>query len=87
MLLEREMHVGAEIVDPDIMGLHLRAGRSLVKEEYVRFYAWLVENARRQAQDRVQLGGLQELLANDFTGTSFKQHIVRQNHRRPAGCL
>ena len=87
MLLEREMHVGTEIVDPDIMGLHLWAGWSLVKEEYVRFYAWLVENARRQAQDRVQLGGLQELLANDFTGTGFEQHIVRQNHRRPAGCL
>jgi len=82
MLLERKIHIGSEIIDPDVLRLHLRTGRSLIKEANVRLDARLIEDARRQAQDRMQFCGLQKLLADNLTGSCFKEHVIRQyNHR------
>ena len=81
MLLQGEMDIGAEIVNPDIFRPPFRAGRALVEEEHVGLDTGLVEDAGGQAENGVQLGGFQQLLADGLPRAAFKEHVVR--HHRP----
>ena len=80
VLLQGEVDVGTEIVDPDLPGLHVGAGRLLVVEDDIGLDTGLVEDAGGQPQDGVQVGGLQQLLADDLTGTALEEDIVRHHH-------
>ena len=51
------MDIGSEIVDPDILGLHLRAGGFLVKEDDIRLDTGLVEDAGWQTENGMQICG------------------------------
>ena len=82
MLLQREMDVGAEVVHPHLFRLPLRAGGALVKENHVCLDARLIENPSGQAQDRVQIGSLQELPAHRLASPALEEHVVRYDHRR-----
>ena len=47
--LEREMHVGAQVLDPQLAGPRGFGGRPLVEEQHVRLHALGVEQAGGQA--------------------------------------
>ena len=76
MLLQCEMDIGSEIVDPDILGLHIRAGGLLVKEDDICLNTRLVEDTGGQAENRVQIGSLKQFLTDDLTCTALKQYII-----------
>lgn len=78
--LQRVMNVGPVVVIPNLLGRDLFACRTVVKEEHVRFHAIGVEDARRQAENRVKLRCLHELLPHRFTGAALEEHVVRQHH-------
>ena len=59
MLLEGEVHIGPQVVDPDLFGLPLRAGRALVKKDHVGLDAGLVEDTGRQTEDGMEVAGFQ----------------------------
>ena len=71
VLLQGEMDVGAEIVDPNLLRLPLRGGGPLVEEDDVGLDAGLIEDAGGQSQDGVQIGGVQQLLAHGFAGAAL----------------
>ena len=76
-----EWDVGAEVIDPDRLGLRLGASRTLVEENDVGLHARLDEDASGQAEDRVQIGRLQRFLADDLARVSLEEYVVRHDHR------
>ena len=64
VLLECKVNVGSEIIYPDLLRLHLRAGRTLVEEQHIRLDARLIEYARGQPQNGVKIRGFQQLFAD-----------------------
>ena len=58
-----------------------------VEEEDIGLHTLRVEDSGRQAQERVDIGLLEQLAADCFTGAAFEEHVVRQHHRRPAMLL
>ena len=85
MLLQDEVNVGAEIVNPDILCLPFRAGGALIEEKHVCLDAGLVEDAGGQAENGMQIGGFQKLSADGLPRAAFKKHVVRHHHGGPAG--
>ena len=85
ILLQGEVDVGAEIVNPDFLRLRFLAGRTFVEEEHICLDTGLVEDTGGQAEDGVQIGGFQKLFADDFPCAALKKHIVRQNHSSLSG--
>ena len=85
MLLQGEMDVSPEIVDPDILGLHFRTGRLLVIEDDIGLNTGLVEDTGWQSEDGMQIRGLEQFLTDDLTGTTFEQHIIRHHDGGSAG--
>ncbi|HZL44698.1 MAG TPA: hypothetical protein VFC28_00595 [Opitutaceae bacterium] len=51
------------------------------QEQHVRLDGIGVEDAGRQAQDRVEISIFEQLLANGFTRAAFEEDIVGQHHR------
>ena len=82
VLLQGEVNVGSEIVDPDLLGLHLGACRLLVEENHVRLDTGLIEDTRGQTEDGMEIRSLQQLLSHRFTGTALKQDVIGYDHRR-----
>src|SRR3990172_2007340 len=66
--LKREVHVRAEVVDPEILGPGRFACRLFVEEQHIRLHALGVEQARGQAQERVHVTLVQELSADRLPG-------------------
>ena len=87
ILLQREMDIGAEIIDPHCLRLRFGAGWTLVEKDHVGLDAGFIEDTSRQTQDRVQVAVGKELLADDFTRATLEQHIVRHDHSGLARCL
>jgi len=82
--LEREVLVGAEVVDPELLGPGGLARRFLVEEEHVGFHALRIEEAGRQTQERVYLALVQELAPDSLTRPTFEEDVVRHHDRGPA---
>ena len=62
LLLQREVQVGAQVVDPQPVFVHgVLARRLAIEEQHVRLDALRVEDAGRQAQQRVDIALVQEL--------------------------
>lgn len=80
MLFQRKVNVGAEIIDPDGLRLRFGAGRTLIEENDVRFDTRLIEDARGQTQDCMQITGIKQFLADDLTCAALKEHVVRHDH-------
>ena len=81
MLFQRKVNVGAEIIDPDGLRLRFGAGRTLIEENDVRFDTRLIEDARGQTQDCMQITGSKQLLADDLASAALKEHVVRHDYR------
>ena len=84
ILLEREVHVGAQVVDPELLGPRLFARRLLVEEQHVRLHALGVEDARGQARQRVHIRLLEQLAADGLARPALEQHVVRHDYGRAA---
>lgn len=80
VLLEGEVDVGSEVVEPDVLRLHIGAGGLLVEEDHVCLDTGLVEDAGGQAENGVQVGGLQEPAADDLACSALEEDIVRHHH-------
>ena len=87
VFLEREMQVGAQVVDPELCRPRLLLGGFAVEEEDVRLHALRVEDAGGQAQERVDVGLLEQFAADGFAGAAFEEHVVGQHHRGAAVLL
>ena len=83
VFLQREVQVRAQVVDPELLRPRLFLRRLAVEEQNVRLHALRVEDARRQAQQRMHVGLLQQLAADGLPRAALEQHVVRQHHRRP----
>ena len=79
--LEREVLVGAEVVDPELLGPGGLARRLLVEEEHVGFHALRIEEAGRQTQERVHIALVQELPPDSFPRPNYKEDVVWYHNR------
>lgn len=80
VLLQRVVNVRTIVVNPHLSGLHALAAGTVLEEYNVSLYARLVEDTSRQAQDSVQVRGLQQLTAHRLTGTALEQYVVRYDN-------
>ena len=78
VFLEREMLVGAEIVNPKL---------SAIEEQDVGLHALRVEDAGWQTQQRVNVCLFEEFTADGFTCAAFEENIIRNNNRGAAVLL
>lgn len=85
VLFQGKVQIGPQIVEPDFLGLPLRAGGALIKEDYICLDAGLVEDSGGQSENGVEVAGLQQLLPDSLPGSALKEHIVRHHHRRLSG--
>ena len=87
ILLQGKVHIRPQVIDPDLLGLHIGARGTLIEKDDIRLDAGFVEDTGRQAQDRMQIGGFEQLLTHRFTGAALKQDIVGDGDSRFAACL
>ena len=85
ILLQREMNVGTEIINPHGLCLRFRTGGTLVKEDDTCLDTCIVENAGGQTENGMEVCGPEQFLADDFTGAAFKQDIIRNDNSGLAG--
>ena len=87
VFLEREMQVGAQVVDPELLRPRLFLRGFAVEEEDVGLHALRVEDAGGQAQQGVDVRLLEQFAPDGFARAAFEEHVVRQHHRRAAVLL
>ena len=87
ILLQREVDIRAEIIDPHGLRLRIRACWALIEKDNVRLYAWFIKDTSGKAEDRMQIGGLQQAFADYLTRAALKQHVIRHDHGGLARCL
>ena len=78
------MLVGAQVVNPQLLRPWRFRRALLLEEQHIGLHALGVEQARGQAQQRVHIALVQQLLADGFARAAFKQHVVGQHHSRAA---
>ena len=76
-------HVGAQVVDPDFLGVALVL-LATGEEQHVGLDALGVEDAGGQAQDGVQVALVHQVGADLLAVAVVKQHVVGQHHGGPA---
>ena len=81
------MDIGSEVIDPDFLGLHLRAGGLFVEEDDICLNAGLIEDAGGQPEDGVQIGSLEQLLSDSLACAALEQHIIWHHNSGSAGSL
>jgi hypothetical protein len=74
--LEREVLVGAQVVDPELAGPGLRGGGLAVEEEDVGLDALGVEDAGGQAQEGVDVALGEQLAADGLAGAALEEDVV-----------
>jgi len=82
--LQREMHIGAEVIDPQLVGPRRLAGRLGVEKQHIRLDALGVKNARGQAQQGVDVVILQQLEPDGLARPTLEQHVIRDDNRAAA---
>src|SRR5713226_1768740 len=82
-----KIHVGAQVVDPEALGLRVEAGLALIKEEHIGFNTLSVKDAGGQAQHRVHIAGLQEVAPDGLACTTLKEYVVWYDNCRAAIAL
>ena len=71
-------HIGAEVIDPDALGIGLFAA-STREEEDVGFDALGVKDAGGEAKDGVKVTLLHEIIADIATGIVFKEDVIGED--------
>ena len=85
ILLQREVDICPEIIDPYLPCLAFRAGGTLVKEDHIRLHALFIKDTSGQTKDCMKIRILQKLLPYGFTSSSFEEHVIRHNHGSLSG--
>src|SRR5205814_7429571 len=83
-LLQRELLVGAEIVDPHLLGPRFLRSWLPFEEDHVRLHSLCVEDASGQTQERVDLALLQQLAPNLLASPALEEDVVRHHYGRTA---
>ncbi len=73
--LAKAGHIGAQVVEPDFLGVALVAPAT-GEEQYIGFDALGIENAGRQAENGVQITLVHQVAADFLAVSVSKQHIV-----------
>lgn len=68
-------HICAQVVIPHAVGIFFISFTAL-EEEYVGFHALCVEDAGGQAQDRVHVAFIHEVLADTLAVAIGEEHVV-----------
>ena len=71
-----EVHVGAQVVDPEGLGPRRLAGRLPVEEQVVGFHSLGVEHARRQAEKGMHVTLVQQASADSLASAALEEHVV-----------
>ena len=87
VFLEREMLVGAEIVNPKLSRPRFFSRGFAIEEQDVDLHALRVEDAGWQTQQRVNVCLFEEFTADGFTCAAFEENIIRNNNRGAAVLL
>ena len=74
--LQGEIHVRAQVVNPQLFRPGRLAGRFAVEEQQVGLHALGVKDAGRQAQQGVHLAFVQQLAAHGFARPALEEHVV-----------
>jgi hypothetical protein len=77
--LAKLRHVGAQVVNPGLLGIAFVA-ITTGEKQHVGFNALSVKNAGRQTQDGVQIAFIHQVAANIGADVGFEQHVIRQHH-------
>ncbi len=80
VFLQREMQIGSQVIDPELLCPRSFLSRLAVEEQDVRFESLSIKDPDRKSQQSMHVGLFQQLAADGFAGSAFEQHIVRQNH-------
>ena len=81
---ECEVLVGAEIVNPKLLGPGGLARGLLVEEEHVGFHALRIEETGRQTQECVHVAFVQELAPDGLPRATFEKDVVWYHDRGAA---
>ena len=81
VLFQREVLVGPEIVDPEIFRPGLFLCGLAVEEKQVGLHTLRLENARRQTQQCVHVGLLEQFTPHRLPRSAFEKHVVRHDDR------
>ncbi len=87
VLLQGEVHIGAEIVYPHLLRLFLRSRRALIEKDHVGLDAGLVEDARGQAENGMQVRGVEQLFSHSLSRAAFKEDVIRHDHGGLSGAF
>ena len=87
VLLEGEVLLGTQVVDPQLLGPGLLGALAAAEEQHVGLHTLGVEDAGGQAQQRVDLPVMQEPAADRLARSSFEEHVVGHHDRRPSAHL
>jgi len=82
--LQHVVAVGAVVVDPHLLGPRLVTAGPALEEQDVRLDALGVEDAGRQAQQRVDVALVEQLATDGLAGPAFEQNVVGDDDRRAA---
>src|SRR6266699_2332518 len=82
--LQREVLVGAEVVDPQLLRPRPLGRRLAVEEQDVRLHAARVEDPGGQPQEGVYVALRQQLAANCLARSALEQYIVVDDEWPPA---
>ena len=74
------MLVRAEVVDPELLRPGLLLSGLAVEEEHVGLHALRVEDAGGQAEQRVDVGLLEERATNRLPSAAFEEDVVGHDH-------
>jgi hypothetical protein len=80
VFLEREVQVRAEVVNPELRGPGLLVGGGLRSKKRTLAFALRVEDARREAEQRVDVGLLEQHAADRFAGAASEEDVEIPDH-------
>ena len=72
VLLQGKVHIGPQIIDPDLLRVLFRASRAFIEKDYVGLDAWLVENARGQAENGMEVCGIEQLFPHSLSRAALE---------------
>jgi len=81
---EGEVLVGAEVVDPQLLGPRFFLSWFVLQEQHVGFDALSVEDARRQAEQSVDVTLLEQIRADGLSGSALEEDVVGDDDRSSA---
>ena len=79
-----EVPVGSQVVDPQLRGPRLLLSGLGVEKQDVGLHTLSVEDAGRQTQKRVDVALLEQVAANGFSRSPFKQDVIGDDDRTAA---